>query len=341
MKPEPAAEWFARRRDPEVARQTEDLFQSWLLADPENVVRYAQCELAWERANELAHDPDIRRLLETPGTEAGAPAPERVARRATRRMRRRALAWSAAAAAVLAAVAVTLSFHYFDAPEYRTARGEQRDVVLADGSHVTLNTATRIAVKYDDEVRRILLAEGEALFDVSKDANRPFEVVAGPGVARAIGTRFAVRRSDDAITVSVLDGAVEVKRAGEPAGSLVLSLEVGQAALLDVNGSLEAVVPANVRRIQAWQNRRIEFDSEALAAAIAEVNRYTAKPFRLGDDALADIRVSGVFRISALQGFEFALRESLGLRVVDTGREIVILGHEPRGDPGPAIDRRR
>jgi transmembrane sensor len=322
----PEAEWFSRRRDPENARRTEDVFQSWLLADPENVVRYAQCELAWERASELAHDPDIRRLLDA----ANGRLPATLAEQPSARPGRRPMLWAAAALVVLA-ITGAITFRYFDPPKYQTARGEQRDVVLADGSRVTLNTATQIVVRYTDDLRRILLVNGEALFDVNEDAARPFEVVAGLGVARAIGTRFAVRRSVDAITVSVLDGVVEVVRGGEDsavAENLVSALEVGQAALLGIDGTLSAVVPANVRRIQAWQNRKIEFDNEPLAAAIAEVNRYSSKPFVLGEDGLSDVRVSGVFLITALQGFEFALGESLGLRVVENGGEVVILAAE-------------
>lgn len=330
MSLKPEAEWFARRRDPETARRTEDLFQSWLLADPENVVRYAQCELAWERASELAHDPDIRRLLDA----ASGRLPTAMAEQPAARPRRRPAIWAAAALVVLA-VTGAIAFRYFEPPTYQTARGEQRDVVLADGSRVTLNTATQIVVKYTDELRRIVLTDGEALFDVNENAVRPFEVMAGPGVARAIGTQFAVRRSVDEITVSVLEGVVEVERGGEGANaaeSLVPALEVGQAALLGIDGTLSAVVPANVRRIQAWQNRKLEFDDEPLAAAIAEVNRYSSKQFSLGEDGLSDIRVSGVFRITALEGFEFALRESLGLSVIDNGREIIILPPQREGE---------
>lgn len=71
---------------------------------------------------------------------------------------------------------------------------------------------------------------------------------------------------------------------------------------------------------------RWRFVPPPLAAAIAEVNRYTSKPFVIREEAPAQVRVSGVFQITALQEFEFALRESLRLHVVDQGGEIVIRG---------------
>src|SRR5690606_6030511 len=87
--------------------------------------------------------------------------------------------------------------------EYITYVGEQRLVQLEDGSQVRLNTNTRIQVSYSRQTRRIDLLQGEAYFDVSKDPQRPFEVIANHSIVRALGTEFNVSLLNSAVAVDV------------------------------------------------------------------------------------------------------------------------------------------
>ena len=332
----PESRWFARDRNPQAARSAADAFLTWQAGNPENAVRYEQCQLTWERAGELVQDEDIKRLLERLDRREPAASPSR------------ARSWAlAAAAASLTLVAAMLMWQKLRPPAYETAIGEQRDLVLADGSRVTLNTASRLVVRYDDERRRLELAQGEALFDVRKDPARPFEVSTGSSIARALGTRFAVRRgANDAVTVSVLDGVVEIVRSEdtdrhsvpktgqEISGTeqrIVPKLRRGEAASVDALGKPGPIVVANLKRIEAWQGRKLEFEAEPLASALAEVNRYSDTPLVLGSPELAALRISGVFRTNEMDGFAFALEKSFGLRIVRNGSERLVL---PGGDAG-------
>jgi transmembrane sensor len=324
----PEAVWFARRRDPEAARRTADSFETWRAADASHAARYDQCELVWERVGDLAEDNDVQQWLA---------ALDAKVQRKPRKVEY--VKWAAAAMLMLAVGLV--SWSYVFSPEiYQTAIGEQRDVRLPDGSNVTLNTATKLVVRYGDTLRRIELQSGEAAFEVRKDANRPFEVLAGKGIVRAIGTKFVVQRASGHIKVSVLEGTVHVMPGADESAKRKESVEIGgktwapfepsilnrgQAATIATDGKVLARMPANTRRIESWQSRRLDFESEPLAEAIAEVNRYTTRSLVLGRPELARIRISGVFEISELEGFAFALQQSFGLRVMDDGDERVVL----------------
>lgn len=324
------AAWFARRRDPQLSRQTEDAFQTWLAAQPRNAVGYGQCELAWERSAELAGDKEVRNLLRA--------AEARAARGPSRKATGLHLAAAVAAMALLSAGGF-FAVRYFGSPAYQTEIGEQRDVRLPDGSHVTLNTATRMVVHFSDTHRSIELISGEALFEVRKDPSRPFEVFCGGGIARALGTRFTVERAKDRTTVSVLEGIVallpgtpnragSVRAAAEEAGAGQASwpvLESGQSASITPEGHPTGIAPADIRRIEAWQDRKLDFESAPLGAAIAEVNRYAPRPLVLAQPALADLKISGVFHIASLDGFAFALERTFGLRVVENGDELLVM----------------
>src|SRR5581483_7239884 len=104
---------------------------------------------------------------------------------------------------------------------FETEVGEQRSVVLQDGSVVTLNTSSHIDVDLRKDRRVIRLSRGEALFQVARDATRPFDVVAGPVTVQAVGTEFNVDRRDARTTVTVVEGQVRVstQAASVPAGS--------------------------------------------------------------------------------------------------------------------------
>src|SRR5690606_11580505 len=78
--------------------------------------------------------------------------------------------------------------------DYRTATGEQRRSVLADGTQLQLNTASAVDVAYDANSRRLVLREGEILITTAPDpAGRPFFVQTPQGIVQALGTRFSVR----------------------------------------------------------------------------------------------------------------------------------------------------
>ncbi len=98
-----------------------------------------------------------------------------------------------------------------------TTDGERKQVMLADGSRVTLGAKTEIAVQYSDCRRTILLNSGEALFDVAHDPKCPLMVIAGGGAITAMGTEFSVRRTLDYVVVKVAEDGVNVQPRDTPA----------------------------------------------------------------------------------------------------------------------------
>jgi len=93
---------------------------------------------------------------------------------------------------------------------FSTKMGEHQSHTMSDGSIIWLNSSTTIQVNYSDAFRRINLLEGEAHFEVAKDAARPFEVYADDRLVRAIGTAFSVHKLNDKIEVIVSEGTVEL-----------------------------------------------------------------------------------------------------------------------------------
>lgn len=239
--------------------------------------------------------------------------------------------WWAAAAVIVVAIGLAFAAVYLQVRpvQYATAVSEQRDVLLADGSRVTLNTDTALTVRYAASSRRLELERGEAIFAVKHDAARPFEVVAGQTVTRALGTEFNVDLRSDRIRVSVIEGVVRVSAAADDGTSkvrpLVPALTKGRSAEFRDEDDRIVEAAADLKRIQAWRARRLEFSDTPLPEALEEFNRYSTAHVIIGTADLNTVRVSGVFRIGDTEGFLFSLREALGVQTLATQEEIVLL----------------
>jgi len=312
-----ASEWFSRIRSGELDASSE---QEWaaFAADPSNEAALEQRDAAWELSAELADRPVIADLLADVDRLVArkAPAAASAPRTGTRRL------WPLAAAAslaVLAVAAVLLQRTRASVEDYSTAVGEQRIVTLTDQSAVTLNTASSVRVIYSRGLRRVDLLRGEALFTVTKNPARPFEVHALKGVTTAVGTEFDVRLGTGAATVSVLEGAVRVAAAS---GSTPVA--AGEVVDYGTDGRVSAPRPANVTRIRGWVAQRIVFSDEPLAEALADYNRYRTSPIVLADPALGSRHINGVFRIGDEQAFLGALEQGLQLKATRTDTQVVL-----------------
>jgi len=237
--------------------------------------------------------------------------------------------WAAAAAVLITiGVVVTVAYLQLRPPHYETAIGEQRDVLLPDGSRITLNTDTAVTVRYADSARRIELERGEAVFSVKHDAKRPFDVAAGGALTRALGTEFNVDMRRDRISVSVIEGVVRVSAVGntgtgEPPS--IPALTKGRTAEMRRDDGQIAEITADLNRINAWRARRLEFSDTPLPDALAEFNRYSTTHVVIGTPELQSVRVSGVFSIGDTEAFLFSLREALGAQTLGNKDEIVLV----------------
>jgi transmembrane sensor len=244
--------------------------------------------------------------------------------------------WAAAAGVVMTVALGTAGYWHSRAQHFATGIGEQRDVLLADGSRVTLNTATSLTVRYSKSSRHIDLERGEALFKVKHDASRPFDVAAGETLTRAVGTEFNVDLRPSQVTITVLDGTVRVSapesnldgaRSADqerPARNTEVPVVKGHALAIHSNVRETRDEKADLKRIDAWITRRLEFSDTPLPQAVEEFNRYSITQVTIGSPDLQSVRVSGVFGIGDTDGFLYSLREALGVQTQASGGGVIL-----------------
>ncbi|NOV30192.1 FecR family protein [Methylomonas sp. ZR1] len=228
------------------------------------------------------------------------------------------------AVACCAMLAVTLTALYppaFWRADYLTGKGEQRSVTLADGSRVMLNTATALAIHFDAGTPRVELLAGEAFFDVAKNPQRPFVVTAAGSEVRAVGTAFAVKRQSEQTEVELVEGIVEIQDGQQHQERLT----AGQSASIGASSiALKSV--GHPDSMALWRDGYLQFDGLPLSDAIAQINQYRPGRVVLLNTALADKRISGLFRLDALDQAIASLKAAIpALQIVSITPYLVVL----------------
>jgi len=252
---------------------------------------------AWLGGGEQRRAAYDRALLLSLSIDAQAPAlAGRLADRPA--ARGRPMLWGAGLMTV-AAVAVTFTALNPTRPEskatvYATAKGERRDVVLTDGTRIALSTDTRLSVIMRPDRRELTLASGEAAFQVTHDASRPFTVHVGDRLLRDIGTEFDAVRRDGLITVSVREGMVSMERPDDSRRRVTLG--PGSRAEHREGSQEVMVLAANPDDAFSWRAGRLIYRDRPLSEVAADINRYGDGQVKAVGPAAA-LRFTGVLTI--------------------------------------------
>lgn len=297
-----AAAWADRLADFDDATGDADRLERWL-SDPDNAAHLDRLQALRAAIVDLAGEPAL--------AAARRQARARAARPARRPLLVAALvSASVAAGALLAVTAWPRADEVAPAGRgaasqqvaFVTAHGERRSWRLPDGSRLSLDTDSAAELDFSAQHRRVVMRRGQAMFDVARDPRRDFEALAGASRVVAHGTVFNVRLTNAVFRVDLVEGAVSVLGPGRR-----VSLKPGQSLIERAGRRTLADDPEAVRVATGWREGRLVFQDEALADAVAEMNRYLAEPIRLGDDRVGAIRISGAFKAGETAGFLSAL----------------------------------
>lgn len=202
--------------------------------------------------------------------------------------------------------------------DLHTGLGERRNFTLADGSRLSLNSASAVDVQFDAGQRLLVLRHGELLIQVARDPLRPLRVRTAQGQVQALGTRFLVSQEQDATRVVVLQHSVRASLAnGQWA-----ELQQGQAALLR-NNTIERLTGEQQQRA-AWLEGRLEVLDQPLHVVIDALRPYQRGYIRLAP-AARDLRVQGVFHLDQPQQALKALAEALPISVQRYGQWLMLI----------------
>jgi len=337
---EEAAYWWVVFHGEDASPADHREFAEWVARSPERVeayIRVAQLEHSLNRGDirwpATPTEVLVREANASPRDEFEIRRDQTVVELQRPRSWLRAPQLAGGIAAVCFIAALSIWFVSTRPLELQTKLGEQRSILLADGSRVTLNTATRVEVVLQKKLRYARILEGEALFEVTHDPSRPFEVATDSATLHDVGTQFDVDRRPNRTTITVVEGRVSVSSAGlSGAGPTLLSaadqVVVGPAGV----GRLEHDV--NVKTVVAWTQHRLIFERRPLGEVAAEFNRYNSDQIQIDGPELRNQVISGVFESNGAASFVSFLSGIPGVRVrkdPDGTRVVTLDGKAPPG----------
>lgn len=271
-----ALDWLIVLEDPseEHTRQ----FHDWLAADPLHVEAFAKAQAIWD-------SPQLAQCAQQlSANKTGKPALARLRPH-----------WKPLATA---AVLVIGLFSFSNLPmriqaDHLTVVGERQRLQLEDGSKVLLNTNSAFSSTINDQQRVARLFQGEAFFEVPGNRGLPLEIDAGPVKASVRDTAFAVRYLDGVAQVRVQRGDVDLRATHDDAR---VRLSAGESIRIGPNGfDQPARLDANTDL--AWVQGRLVFENCPLSQVLAELGRYYPGWIINNNERLADVAVTGNYRL--------------------------------------------
>jgi len=314
-----AAAWVVRLQAPGAGEADWIAFTGWLRETPGGPAAYDAAMALWLLADAWGAEAD----------EAGAARMTTAPRAATRPRGPgiAALGLGGLGVAMAAGLAVTvwqapIQLQQVRRPAppaatiYATARGERRTIELADGTRLDLSGGSRVAVSLEPAARRIAMTEGEVVFAVAHDPNRPFVVTVGDRQVRDLGTEFDVRRAGSRLRVTVRRGEVEVV-SNTGAGDAPIPLVAGRQLLLDEATGVSSVQSVSADEVFAWRQGRLIYRDQPLKVVVDDLNRHFTHAVRIEGERVAALRFTGVLTVD---GEDATIRRLVGLLPISATR---------------------
>ena len=272
-----ATRWYAKLASGEMSAAAIQSWEQWKSADARNLHAWQQIEEINQQFKQVSPQIGLKTLS----------LPDNSSRRSALKQM-----------AILVVAGTSGYYSYREQPwrelvaDYKTAVGEQREVMLADGTSLYLNTNSAVKIHFSEQERLIELLKGEVLIETGHEQstlNRPFKVKTQHGLAIALGTKFIVRDQPQFTKVSVFDGAVKIT----PKDSNdTITLRAGES--VDFSGVKISSIKKAKQTESAWANGILAVYAMPLGEFLAELSRYRTGVLRC-DPTIAQLLISGSF----------------------------------------------
>lgn len=183
--------------------------------------------------------------------------------------------------------------------------GEKAQIVLYDGTHVWINSASKLRypVRFGDVSRDVSL-EGEAFFDVAKNHGKTFVVNTRDVKINVLGTAFNVKcyPGDLKTQTIVVRGAVQVENMNgnhestiikpDEMATVMKKEEPGQSSSQISPIKIDKVDPSN---LVSWKDQVLVFAGESLEDLVIKMERWFNVRIRIEEEELKSERYNGKF----------------------------------------------
>lgn len=297
--------WVARLTSGDATAADAESLRAWRALSPAHEEAFRLASAIWREAGQVGASspvsrsgihPTRRRFIAGIALSSGAAI---------------AAGWAGASLGVLPSLDDLLS-------DYYTRVGEQKHVVLSDGSGMDLDAGSAVDAAFTSSARALTLLRGAALFTVAQDS-REFRVSSGPGTIVAEDAVFSLSVNGDQTLAECVRGRISVE-----CGTTV-DLRRGQRVRLSPGG-ISPPEPSDPATAAPWLRGLLIFESLPLDLVVADLNRHRLGRIILARSGIGARKVSGVFHLDRTDEIVDHLITSLRLSSVRLPGGIVLLG---------------
>lgn len=298
---EAAIEWLAKLNRPDLSDEQQQAFFKWLEASPLHQAAYINAEELWERGTVVSRvsEPQAHSWVDV------------------------RWGWAFAVSCLFVIGAWLILPKQIQMQEYASAFGEQKSVVLEDGSRLILNSNSAISIGLGSSKRIAELHRGEVFFEVAPDSSRPFSVITAQGMVRVVGTRFSVHQLANDALVTVLEGKVALgdTTSSEKDFKAKQVLQANQGLSLKEAHAGKSPRAVEARNSLAWRDRQLIFRNRSLSAVTQELERYFPVKITFANPELSNREITAVLQLSDQQTTLNQLALALGLSLEKGSKE--------------------
>lgn len=339
-----ALAWLVKLNAGNVSDAQEAEFFSWLQVSDLHQKAYLRAESLWEQADVVAKIGHSHQYVQHPEDKNDeqknvlkfAPGPAQTMQQnnppGKKDMSVNGPAGWAMAACTLLAVGIGGFYTFYPSQKnYHLVSqvGEQQQILLEDGSRVLLSSNSQLDVQLTARHRIATLSQGEVYFDVSRNLQKPFEVITKAGMVRVLGTHFSVRQQADGdAIVTVAEGRVALGKLPQENQSFAPLKELHNNQQLSLKQAAMGATPQsiNAQIALAWKEKQLVFQKQKLNFIVAELNRYFALNITVPNTDLGEKEITAVIQLSDVKTTLNTLCQALKLQAefAPNGQDIVL-----------------
>jgi ferric-dicitrate binding protein FerR (iron transport regulator) len=176
----------------------------------------------------------------------------------------------------------------------QVSKGQIKEVFLADGTHVWLNSDSQISFpsNFTEDNREVELS-GEAFFEVTANQDSPFLVKTKNHTVKVTGTRFNICEYPESkiIETTLVEGKVKIIT-----GNFIKDLKPGQQSSFNTETAQIRISEPDFEIYTAWKEGRYDFKNESVCKVFKIIERWWDVKIEYSDEAFKNEKISGVLR---------------------------------------------
>ena len=312
-----AAHWMVLHQSGEMSEADEQKFFAWIEASPENQSAFEKMQRGWAVSRLVAQEPEILAMR------------KKVQSRYANGRYKNIVALAATIALFVVPSVVALEKYLEPVPDassapqaFLTQLGQRADITLADGSAVKLDSETNMVARNLPTSRNVVLKSGRAYFDVAKNPDRPFTVIANGKAIRALGTAFSVSIDGNDVVVTLVEGKVRVTDVGGTETSVEMTPGRQLIARKNQNWTMKSV---DSSKEESWTIGKLTYMRDPLSKAVYDMNRYSKKKIIFENGRVPHKNIIGVFDAGDVDSFVTAIELNDIAKTVETRDDAIIL----------------